>query len=159
MFCYDPSAHLVEDMKNARTDVPGTILLVVYIGTITGFVFLVSICFSIQDVHGAATSPLGVPCMQVLYDCIQSLPATSVLSIAAAVTNIDASAGLTAEAGRTIWAFARDAGLPHSTLFANVFSSGVPTAAICLATAGQIALVAIYLAISKGFKPVVSNGL
>jgi choline transport protein len=52
----------------------------VYIGAITGFVFLVSICFCIGNIQETATTPTGVPLIQIFFDSTGSKVGTCVLS-------------------------------------------------------------------------------
>lgn len=57
----DATAHMTEEMKDARKDAPKAIIWAVWIGAITGFIFLVAVCFCIVNIDDAASSPTGVP--------------------------------------------------------------------------------------------------
>jgi choline transport protein len=73
MCCYDAPAHMTEEIKDARRQAPKAIVMSVYLGAITGFIFLVSVCFCIGDITTTAESPTGVPLIQVFYDSTGSV--------------------------------------------------------------------------------------
>jgi amino acid transporter len=52
---------MTEEMKDARKDAPKAIIWAVWIGAITGFIFLAAVCFCIVDIDQAVNSPIGVP--------------------------------------------------------------------------------------------------
>lgn len=80
MCCYDAPAHMVEDMKSASTQAPRAIVLSVYIGAVTGFIFLVAICFCIGDIDTTAGSTTGVPLIEIFYNSTSSIVGTCFLS-------------------------------------------------------------------------------
>ena len=100
--CYDAPTHLVEEICDVQRVAPRAIVVSVVAGGVVGLAFLVSICFCIQDLESAVNSSTGVPFVQLLYDCTSSVPATTILGIATAMLNINASVGLTVGASRTI---------------------------------------------------------
>lgn len=155
MCCYDAPAHLAEELKDGHKTAPRAIIVAVCLASVTGFVFLVVICFCIQDVQTAAASPTGVPYIQVLLDCTHSRVATTVLASGVGVINFNASVGLAAEAGRVISAFARDGGLPI-VLTRLREAGGAPVLALCLTVAVQIALTTVYFITTSGFETVVA---
>ena len=56
---------MTEEMTNARREAPKAMILSVYVGCITGFGFLVAVCFCIGDITMTAESTTGVPLIQV----------------------------------------------------------------------------------------------
>jgi choline transport protein len=68
----DATAHMTEEMKDARKDAPKAIIWAVWIGAITGFIFLVAVCFCIVDIDAAASSPTGVPIFQIFESSTRS---------------------------------------------------------------------------------------
>ncbi len=144
-------------MKNASREAPKAIILSVYVGAITGFIFLVSVCFCIGDIATTASTPTGVPLIQIFHDSTSSVVGTCFLSSLIVVIVIFCANALLAEGSRSIFAFARDRGLPFSSVFATVDPKRqVPVYAILLACGVQIALNSIYFGTLTGFNTVIS---
>ncbi|KAI9809984.1 MAG: hypothetical protein M1827_006751 [Pycnora praestabilis] len=157
MCCYDAPAHMTEEMNNAQKEGPRAIVLSVYIGAFTGFIFLISVCFCIGDIESTATSTTGVPLIQIFYDSTNSVVGTCILSSLIAVIVLVCANALLAEGSRSLYAFARDHGLPFSHIFSQVEpKKQVPVYAILLAAAFQMALNSIYFGTLTGFNTVVS---
>ena len=148
---------MTEEMKNASKEAPKAIIMSVYIGAVTGFIFLISICFCIGDITATAESTTGVPLIQIFYDSTQSVVATCFLSSLIAVIVLVCANAILAEGSRSLYAFARDHGLPFSHVFAKVEPKRqVPVYAILLACAVQLALNSIYFGTLTGFNTVIS---
>ncbi len=148
---------MIEEMRNASREAPKAIVMSVYIGAVTGFIFLISICFCIGDITSTAGSPTGVPLIQIFYDSTNSVVGTCFLSSLIVVIVLVCANALIAEGSRSLFAFARDHGLPFSELFATVESKRqVPVYAILLACAVQLALNSIYFGTLTGFNTVIS---
>lgn len=157
MCCYDAPAHMTEEMKSASTEAPKAIIMSVYIGAITGFIFLISVCFCIGDITSTASSATGVPLIQIFYDSTGSVIGACFLSSLLVVIALVCANALMAEGSRSLFAFARDHGLPFSSHIAKVDSKRqVPIYAILLAFAVQIALNSIYFGTLTGFNTVIS---
>ena len=132
---------MTEEIKHARKQAPRAMILAVYIGFITGFIFLIALCFSIHSIEDTALSPTLVPVIQIFYDATQSVAGASVLAALLIVICIGAGNGLTAEGGRAVYAFARDRGLPFSDVWNKVEKKRfVPVQALCLTVFVQLAL-------------------
>lgn len=56
MCCYDAPAHLVEEMNNAQVDAPKAMVYSVYLGSVTGLVYLLSILFCVSDLDAVLDS-------------------------------------------------------------------------------------------------------
>ena len=148
---------MTEEMRNASREAPKAIVMSVYIGAITGFIFLVSICFCIGDITTTAQSSTGVPLIQIFYDSTQSVVGACFLSSLITVIVLVCANLLIAEGSRSLYAFARDHGLPFSHIFARVEPKRqVPVNAILLTCAVQMALNAIYFGTLTGFNTVIS---
>jgi len=148
---------MTEELRNARREAPRAIVLSVWIGALTGFVFLISLCFCIGDITTTAASPTLVPLIQIMYDSTNSLAGSTCLTTLFIVIDVFCATALTAEGGRAVYAFARDRGLPFSDVFARVEpKKQIPVAAICLTVAVQIALNSIYFGSYTGFETVIS---
>lgn len=157
MCCYDAPAHMTEEMLQPSREAPKAIVMSVYIGAVTGFVFLISICFCIGDITETAESTTGVPLIQIFYDSTGSTVGACFLSSLIVVIVLFCSNALLAEGSRSLFAFARDHGLPFSRVFAKVGGERqIPIYAILLACAVQMALNSIYFGTLTGFNTVIS---
>ena len=157
MCCYDAPAHMTEELKEASRAAPRAIIMSVYIGAVTGFVFLVAVCFCIGDITSTAQSTTGVPLIQIFYDSTQSVVGACFLGSLITVIGIISANALLAEGSRSLYAFARDHGLPFSKVFAKVEPTRqVPVNAILLGAGVQIALNSIYFGTTTGFNTVIS---
>ena len=133
------------------------IIMSVYIGALTGFVFLVSICFCIGDLETVATSATGVPLIQIFFDSTRSKVGTCFLASQIAVIGIFCAAALQAEGSRSLYAFARDHGLPFSPFWGKVNKKRkVPLNALFLTAGVQMALCAIDFGTVTGFNTVIA---
>ncbi|KAF2431563.1 GABA permease [Tothia fuscella] len=157
MCCYDAPSHMTEEMKDARREAPRAMVLAVYMGAVTGFIFLVAICFCIGDIETTALSPTGVPLMQIFYDSTGSVGGTCALTTLITVIVLVCSNSLMAEGSRSVFAFARDRGLPFSGILSKVESKKqVPVNAILLTALVQIAFNSIYFGTLTGFTTVIT---
>ncbi|CAI7571281.1 unnamed protein product [Penicillium manginii] len=157
MCCYDAPSHMTEEMKSASKEAPKAIVLAVVLGAVTGFVFLLTLCFCIGDIAETANSSTGVPVIQIIYDSTGNKAATCILSSLIAVIVIVAGNNILAEGSRSVYAFARDNGLPFSTFFSKVESkSQVPVNAVLLTLVVQLALDSIEFGTTTGFETVIS---
>ena len=157
MNCYDAPSHMVEELVSGSREAPKAIIMSVYIGAFTGFIFLVAVCFCIGDITTTAESTTGVPLIQIFFDSTQSVVGTCFLSSMIVVIVLVCANALMAEGSRSLYAFARDRGLPFSSFFAKVDPQRqVPVSAIALACLVQIAMNSIYFGTLTGFNTVIS---
>ena len=157
MVCFDTPSKMTEEMKNASREAPKAIVLSVYLGAVTGFIFLISVCFCIGDIQSTALSPTGVPLIQIFYDSTQSFVGTCFLSSLIVVIGLGSANSLLAEGSRALYAFARDHGLPFSPVFSKVEpKKQVPVYAILLACGVQLCMNSIYFGTLTGFSTVIS---
>ncbi len=148
---------MCEEMSRATTEAPRAIITSIYIGAITGFIFLISICFCIGDINATAASTTGVPLIQIFYDSTSSVVGTCFLSSLIVVIVLVCANALLCEGSRSLYAFARDHGLPFSSLFAKVDAKRqIPIYSILLACGVQMALNSIYFGTLTGFNTVIS---
>lgn len=73
MCCYDAPAHMTEEIKNARKQAPRAIVLAVYMGFITGFIWLIALSFCIGDLDTTATTATGVPVIEIIFNSTGSV--------------------------------------------------------------------------------------
>lgn len=157
MCCYDAPSHMTEEMTHASRDAPRSIILSVLMGAVTGLVFLLTLCFCMGDIEATANSSTRVPVIQIFYDSTQSKVGTCVLASLITVILMGTSISLVAEGSRSVYAFARDHGLPFSGVWSRVEQrKKIPICAILLTVGVQLALNAIYFGTETGFETVIS---
>jgi len=157
MCCYDAPSHMTEEMTHASRDAPKAIILSVIMGTVTGFVFLLTLCFCMGDIETTANSTTRVPVIQIFYDSTYSKVGTCVLASMIVVIIMATSISLVAEGSRSVYAFARDYGLPFARLLSRVEpKKRIPLYAIILTVVVQLFLNAIYFGTETGFETVIS---
>ncbi|KAF9890903.1 hypothetical protein FE257_005479 [Aspergillus nanangensis] len=157
MCCYDAASHMTEEMTHASRDAPRAIIMSVGLGAVTGLVFLIALCFCIGNIDETAASSTGVPVIQIFYDSTHSKVGACFLASLMTVICLFASISLLTEGSRSLYAFARDHGLPFSRTLATVHKKRkVPVYAILVSIIVQIALSAIYFGTVTGFETVIS---
>lgn len=156
MCCYDAPAHMTEEIHQARKRAPQAIVMSVVIGTVTGLMFLIALCFCMGDLEETASTPTGVPVIAIFYHSTGSIAAASTLASLISVVAIVCANSLMAEGSRAIYAFARDHGLPFSRVFSKVSpKKQVPINAVVLTGLVQVAFNSIYFGTSTGFTTVI----
>ena len=157
MCCYDAPAHMTEEMKNASREAPKAIVMRVYLGAVTGFVFLISAFFCIGDLEATATTSTGVPLIEIFYNSTGSVSGSCVLASMISIIVLVCANSLMAEGSRSLYAFARDRGLPASKIWAKVDArKQVPVYSIMLCGVVQMALNSIYFGTYTGFATVIA---
>jgi amino acid transporter len=156
MCCYDAPAHMTEEIKNARKQAPRAIIMSVYIGFITGFIWLIALCFCIGDLETTGTTPTGVPVIEIIFNSTNNIAGTSTLASMIAVICVVCSNSLMAEGSRAVYAFSRDNGLPFSNVLSKVSSRSVPVNALILTAVVQMAFNSIYFGTITGFNTIIT---
>lgn len=128
----------------------------VYIGALTGFIFLIAACFCL-DIETVQSTSTGVPLIQIYFDSTQSKVGACFLASLIVVINVGCANALLAEGSRSLYAFARDHGLPFSKFISRVEPKHqVPVIAIILGTLIQMAFNSIYFGTVTGFNTVIA---
>ncbi|KAF4635318.1 hypothetical protein G7Y89_g2787 [Cudoniella acicularis] len=157
MCCYDAPAHMCEELKDASKQAPRAIVLSVYIGALTGFVFLIAVCFCISDITQVAETSTMVPLIQIFYDSTNSNVGSCFLASLIVIIDLGCANALLAEGARSLYAFARDHGLPFSSFISKVETKHqTPVVAILLGTVIQMAFNSIYFGTVTGFNTVIA---
>lgn len=90
------------------------------LNAISGFVMLVTVCFTLGDINDILATKTGYPFIQVFYNATNSLPGTNTMTAVIILTLTASSITEIATASRQLWSFARDRGLPFSEFFGKV---------------------------------------
>lgn len=148
---------MCEELKDASKQAPRAMVWSVYIGAITGFIFLISVCFCIGDITTVAETPTLVPLIQIFFDSTNSNVASCILATLIVIIDIACANALLAEGARSLFAFARDHGLPFSSIISKVEPKHqIPVVAILLGTIIQMAFNSIYFGTVTGFNTVIA---
>jgi len=132
---FDGSAHLAEETHDPRRRVPWGIVLSVGVSAVAGYLLLLALVLAIKDVRSVLGSvdAAGQPVPAVVAILSQALGtrAGTALSAIAALAMWFCGLSCVTSCSRTIYAFARDNGLPFSSLWRRVSTThGTPDAAI-----------------------------
>jgi amino acid transporter len=84
------------------------------------FAFMVCLMFTIGDIDQVASSPTGLPIIEVYYQATGSKHGTNILVVMMAIVLFISLFNIFASVSRLTWAFARDNGLPFSNWFSYV---------------------------------------
>ncbi|PQE09309.1 GABA permease protein [Rutstroemia sp. NJR-2017a BVV2] len=153
----DAPSHMTEELKDASKEAPRAMVLSVYIGAITGFIFLIAVCFCVGDIDEVANTATLVPLIQIYFDSTNSNVGTCFLASMIVIINVGSANALLAEGSRSLYAFARDRGLPFSSQISKVSSKHkVPVVAILLGAIVQMAFNSIYFGTVTGFNTVIA---
>ncbi|KAG9242522.1 amino acid/polyamine transporter I [Calycina marina] len=157
MCCYDAPAHMTEEIRNASKQAPRAIVMSVYVGAITGLIFLISICFCIGDINEIADTPTLSPLLQIYFDSTNSHVGACFLASFLVVITVGCANALLAEGSRSLYAFARDNGLPFSSIIRRIEPKHqIPVVAIVVCTIVQMAFNSIYFGTVTGFNTVIA---
>ncbi|KAF2139156.1 uncharacterized protein K452DRAFT_233037 [Aplosporella prunicola CBS 121167] len=157
MCCYDAPSHMVEEIHEPRKQAPRAIIMSVWLGFFTGFIFLIVCCFCMGSLEETAGTSTGVPIIAIFFNSTGSVRGSCALVGLMSIIALFSSISLTAEGGRTVYAFARDHGLPFSGTLSKVNKKlHVPVYAILLTAIVQAAFDSIYFGTVTGFDTVIS---
>lgn len=92
----------------------------VCVNAASGFLMLVTVCFTLGDIDDILATPTGYPFMQVFYNATESLPGTNTMTAILVLTLTASTITEVATASRQLWSFSRDRGLPFSDFFGYV---------------------------------------
>jgi len=135
VFPDDAPAHMCEELKDSSKQAPRAMVLSVYIGALTGFIFLIAVCFCIGDITEVAETATLVPLIQIFYDSTGSNLGSCILATLIVIVDLGCANALLAEGARSLYAFSRDHGLSFSSLISKVEAKHqIPVVAIVLGT-------------------------
>lgn len=113
----DGAIHMSEEIVNAPTVVPWSILFSIVINGSLALAMMIATLFITADLDAALDSPTGYAFMAIFVQATGSVSGATVMACIIAVMQLFANVGLLASCSRMTWSFARDRGLPgHSWL-------------------------------------------
>ncbi|KAJ8606237.1 hypothetical protein MRB53_041109 [Persea americana] len=154
---YDATAHMTEEMRNARKDAPRAIICSVWIGAFSGFIFLIAAFFCIRNLDAIDTTTTGVPLIAIFQQATGSVGGAIGLTVLITIIALVSLCFLMAQSSRVIFSFARDHGLPLSSYISRVHPTlHVPHFSILTVLVVNMALMAIYFGSVTGFNTVLA---
>ncbi|KAL8811337.1 MAG: hypothetical protein Q9200_001864 [Gallowayella weberi] len=145
------------EIEDASTVIPRSMLASVGLNGSLGFAIVVATLFCLGDVQAALESPTGFPFIQVFINATRSNAGATAMTSVIIVALTFAAVGSLATASRMMWAFAREQGLPGSSVLARVESRTLlPLYAIGLSTIISLALALINIGSTKAFNALTS---
>jgi len=109
-----------DEVIKVRTRAPQSIIIATISNAIMLFAFTICLLFSIGNAELVASTPTGVPLIEVFYQATKSKPATNFLVLMPVIIFIFAIFNVFASVSRLIWIFAKDNGMPFSKFFSSV---------------------------------------
>jgi amino acid transporter len=154
---YDASASVSEETVDPRRRVPWGIVLAVAVSAIVGYVLLIALTLAIRDIPSvlAARDASGhdVPAVIAILSEALGVRAGALVTALAAMAMWFCGLSAMTWSSRTIYAFARDAGMPGSTIWKRVSRRhATPAPAIWLCV-----VVAFLATVSSGTYAVVTS--
>lgn len=108
----DSAVHMSEEIRDASTVVPRTIILSIMINGVLGFGMLIAVLFCAGDLQAALASPTGYPFMEIFRAGVGSTAGSTIMVSIVVTMALCSTIGLVATSSRMYWSFARDRGLP-----------------------------------------------
>ncbi|ERF70773.1 hypothetical protein EPUS_08331 [Endocarpon pusillum Z07020] len=153
----DAASHMAEEIENASTIVPTSMLASVILNGSLGFAMVIATLFCLRDAEAALHHPTGFPFIEIFLDATNSRAGTTAMASIVVMAMIFATIGCHTTASRMAWAFARERGLPGSGFLAKVESrSALPLYAIGLSTIVSLVLALINIGSSTTFHALIS---
>jgi len=116
----DGAIHMCEEIKNASTVVPNSLVASIGLNGMMGFAMLIAILFCIGDIDNALSTSTGFPFIEIFHQAVQSNGGATAMTAVVLSLMIFATIAVLAAASRMMWAFARDNGLPGSRFISRV---------------------------------------
>lgn len=116
--CIDVATHIAEEIHEPEKHVPRAMVLATAIAIICNLIFTVAALFSSSSMAGVSAA--SFPIYEIGVQAIKSDSAVLFLLIWLLFTFYTTIPGLLLTAGRLMWAFSRDNGLPHSGFFNRI---------------------------------------
>jgi len=141
---YDASAHVSEETIDPRRRVPWGMVLSVVVSGVVGYALLFALTLSVQDIRAVLTARDAgghkIPAVIAILQQGLGQSAGGAMSLLAAVAMWFCGLATITSSSRTVYAFARDHGLPLSRLWRRVSPTHrTPAAAVWLSVAAAFA--------------------
>ncbi|CCX06689.1 choline transport protein [Pyronema domesticum] len=118
--CLDSATHLAEEVPSPERNIPFAIIGTIAIGFFTSFLYSISMFFAINDLERLINTPTWTPILELYYQATGSIPGATFMEFLICFTGLGCQIACHTWQARLCWSFARDRGLPGSSLWAKV---------------------------------------
>ncbi|KAL8754835.1 MAG: hypothetical protein Q9199_004056 [Rusavskia elegans] len=159
MVASDCAVHMAEEIKDASRILPLGMVWSMVLSAVSGFVMILTFCFSVGDIESAISTPTGQPYIQVFYNATGSRAGTTVMTVIIASMTLCNTVNNVASASRQLYAFARDRGLPFSPVLSYVKPGwAIPLNSVLMCFVVTCLLSLINIGSAVAFNAIVSLG-
>lgn len=131
---YDCAVHMAEEMHDASTNLPKSILSAVALNCTLSFLMAITLIFCVGDAEAvlAAGDDLnGYAFLQIFMNAVQNRHAVNMMVFLVIFGLANCAISEVATASRQVWSFARDNGLPFSEWLSHVYrGQNIPLRAV-----------------------------
>lgn len=143
---------MCEEVQQPSRQVPRAIVGTIILNTLAGLLFLIPLVFVLPNTKELIALQSGQPVPSIIQSAIGNSTGTFLLLMPLIVLALLCGIGCTTAVSRSIWAFARDGGIPWSNHWRQVNKTlNVPFNAMMLGMAVEIALGLIYFGSTAAF--------
>ncbi|KAF2625635.1 amino acid transporter [Macroventuria anomochaeta] len=156
----EAGAHMAEEVRNAAHVIPRAMMWTWIGNGLMGWIMAITFCFCVGDTMSVLLTPLGSQQIQVFLNTTGSAAGATGLTCIMLVIGVFACVAVMATNSRQLFAFARDNGVPFSSIFSQVSPTlGVPLNSVYLTILFVLLLSLINLGSSVAFMQVISLGV
>ncbi|KAL3424257.1 Choline transport protein 7 [Phlyctema vagabunda] len=156
----DGITHITEEMPNPSRNAPLAIAITLTIAFVTGFTYLVTLMFSVQDYSALATTSTGLPLAELFLQATTTVGGAFALTFMLWIALGPCMVGSQLSTGRVFWAFSRDGALPFSNTWSKVHPKlGMPFNAQLCVTAIVAILGCLYLGSTTAFNALLGSAV
>lgn len=143
---------MCEEVQDPSRQVPRAIVGTIVLNTLAGLLFLIPLVFVLHDSADLIALVSGQPVPTIIKAAVGNSTGAFLLLMPLAVLALLCGIGCTTAVSRSVWAFARDGGIPFSKYWKQVNQSlGLPFNAMMLGMVIEIALGLIYFGSTTAF--------
>ncbi|MCJ1293485.1 hypothetical protein MMC34_005040 [Xylographa carneopallida] len=156
-FAFLGADSMSEEIRNAATVVPRSIVWSIVLNGIVGLSMFIAILFCIGDLDAAVNSDFIYPFIEVLLQATRSVAGTAVIIAILIIVDLGLVIGVVAASSRMLWSFARDRGVPGWRQISKLDSrTSIPVIAIVCTTILSILIGLISIGSPVAFNDVIS---
>lgn len=116
----EAGAHMAEEVRNASHVIPRAMMWTWIGNGMMGWIMAITFCYCVGDTMSILTTPLGSQQVQVFLNTTGSAAGATGLTVIMLVIGVFACVAVMATNSRQLFAFARDNGVPFSSVFSKV---------------------------------------
>lgn len=143
---------MCEEVQEPSRQVPKAIVGTIILNTLAGLLFLIPLVFVLPNTEELLALQSGQPIPTIIKSAIGNSAGAFLLLLPLAILALLCGIGCTTAVSRSVWAFARDGGVPYSRKWKEVNKTlGVPFNAMMLSMVIEIGLGLIYFGSTTAF--------